>query len=74
MEDQIDFEFIVEQLGDGSYIAHSLATCIVTEASNLDDLRSEIRDAVCCHFDEGCKPVKVRLRFVKVVSEEVLGT
>jgi hypothetical protein len=72
MEEHTDFEFMVEQLADGSYVAQSPAACIVTEATDLDELRREVRDAVCCHFDEGCRPVRVRLRFIEVVREEIL--
>lgn len=72
MEEHADFDFNVEKLEDGSYLAQSVAACIVTEGRNLEELRREIRDAVCCHFDEGCRPVKVRLRFIEVVREELL--
>ncbi len=72
MEDRAEFEFIVEQLEDGTYVAQSLAACIVTEGRDMDELKREIRDAVCCHFDEGYRPVKVRLRFIQVLREEIL--
>ncbi len=65
-------EFLVEQLPDGSYVARSVGACVTTEADTLDELRVAVRDAVCCHFDEGCKPAAVRLRFVTVVREEVV--
>ena len=67
------FDFIVEQTQEGAYLARSVGACIVTEADDLDSLRQEVREAVCCHFDEGCAPVTIRLRFVEVVREEVLG-
>jgi hypothetical protein len=72
MDQPTDFEFMVERNSDGTYSAQSLAACIVTEAETLDELRREIRDAVCCHFDDGCRPSRVRLRFVEVVREETL--
>lgn len=72
MNDDPIFEFMVEKLEDGTYLARSFGACIVTEAKTVDDLRAQICDAVCCHFDEGCAPGKVLLRFVEVVREETV--
>ena len=72
MAEESKFEFIVEQLADGTYLARSVGACIVTEAPTVEALRKEICDAVCCHFDEGCAPGKVLLRFVETVREETL--
>jgi hypothetical protein len=66
------FEFIVEKLESGGYLARSFGACIVTEGETLEELKQEICDAVCCHFDEGCTPTAVKLRFVEVVREEVI--
>ena len=71
MDDEV-FEFIVQKLDDGSYIAQAAGACIFTEAEDLESLKREIRDAVCCHFDDDCKPRRVKLRFVEVVREELL--
>lgn len=71
MDDET-FEFIVQKRPEGGFIAHSMGACIMTEADDLESLRKEICDAVCCHFDEGCKPARVKLRFVEVVGEEML--
>ncbi len=65
-------EFLVEQLPGGSYVARSIGACVTTEADTLDELRAAVREAVCCHFDEGCKPAAVRLRFFTVVREEMV--
>ena len=67
-----DLEFYVEQVPSGGYIARSLGACIMTEADDLEQLRREICDAVCCHFDDGCKPGRVKLRFIEVVRDETL--
>ena len=67
------FEFIVERAPDGTYVARSFGACIVTEAATVEELKREICDAVCCHFDEGCTPTAVKLRFVEVVREEVVN-
>lgn len=65
-------EFLVEQLPDGTYLARSMGACVLTSADTLDQLRAEIREALCCHFDDGCAPCEVRLRFIEVVREERL--
>ena len=72
MNEEQHFEFIVEQLEDGTYLARSFGACIVTEAASLDELRQQVREAVCCHFDENCAPGKVVLKFVEVVRQEVV--
>ncbi len=72
MSDCAAIEFLVEQLPDGSYVARSVGACVTTEADTLDELRAAVREAVCCHFDEGCQPGAIRLRFITVVREEVV--
>ncbi len=66
------FEFFVRELPGGGFIAQALGACIVTEADDLESLRREVCDAVCCHFDDDCKPGRVKLHFVEVVREELL--
>lgn len=63
-------EFVVEERPDGSYSAWALGACILTEADTLDELVQGLREALCCHFDDGCQPRTARLRFVRVVREE----
>ncbi len=72
MERDDRFEFIVEELPDGTLLARSFGACIVTEARSLQDLKRQVKEAVCCHFDEDCAPQEVRLRFVKTIREEIL--
>lgn len=71
MEDD-SFEFIVHRTPEGGYVAQSVGACIVTEADDLETLKAEICDAVCCHFDDACKPGRIKLRFVEVIREELL--
>ncbi len=73
MIDDPKFEFMVEKLEDGTYLARSFGACIVTEAPTIEELRTQICDAVCCHFDEGCAPGKVVLKFVEVVKKETVS-
>ena len=51
--------------------ARSLGQSIFTHAVSMDELRQEIRDAVCCHFDCGVAPVTIRLCGV---HDEVINT
>ena len=72
MTDEQKFEFMVEKQADGTYLARSFGACIVTEAATVAELRQQICEAVCCHFDERCAPGSVLLRFVEVVGEETV--
>jgi len=51
--------FLVESAVEGGYTARALGESIFTEGDDLEELRSNIRDAVGCHFDEGSKPKKI---------------
>lgn len=62
--------FLVENAIEGGYTARALGESIFTEGDNLEELRSNIRDAVDCHFDEESKPKMIRMHFV---SEEVIA-
>ena len=44
--------FLVEDAVEGGYTARALGESIFTEGDDLEQLRSNIRDAVDCHFDE----------------------
>jgi len=55
---------------DGGYFASAIGHGIHTQGETLDELRSNILDAVNCYFDDSAdSPTIVHLR---VVSEEVL--
>ncbi len=56
--------FLVEDAPEGGFIAKSLGFSIYTEGDDLDELRTNIRDAVDCHFETGQKPRVIRLHFV----------
>lgn len=62
--------FLVESAVEGGYTARALGESIFTEGDDLDELRTNIRDAVGCHFDEDSKPKMIRMHFV---SEEVMA-
>ena len=62
--------FVVEEAPEGGYSARALGFSIFTEADTLEELHSQIRDAVLCHFEEGQEPKVIRLHFVR---EEVIA-
>ncbi|MGO9113802.1 MAG: 2-oxoisovalerate dehydrogenase E1 subunit beta [Thermoguttaceae bacterium] len=62
---------MIEESSDAGYEARALTAPIFSEADTLDELRTMIRDAVVCHFDEADRPRIIRLHFVR---EEVIAT
>jgi hypothetical protein len=60
-----EFIFVVEEAPEGGYTARALGESIFTEADDIASLRNQVRDAVCCHFDEDKRPKMIRLHFVR---------
>lgn len=57
--------FIVENDLEGGYFAKSLEHSIHTQAETIEDLKSMIKDALDCHFDNNSeKPSMIRLHFI----------
>ncbi len=48
--------FSVEESPEGGDEARALGHSIFTQADTMDELKEMVRDAVCCHFDEGTRP------------------
>ncbi|MFB9844241.1 2-oxoisovalerate dehydrogenase [Mucilaginibacter ginsenosidivorans] len=61
--------FLVEDALEGGYTARAIGESIFTEGNTLDELKTNIREAVQCHFDEPNIPKVIRLHFVK---EEII--
>jgi hypothetical protein len=62
--------FLVEKAPAAGYTARALGEAIFTEADDKKMLRSRVRDAVQCHFEDEKRPKLIRLQFVR---EEVLA-
>ncbi len=62
--------FIVQESLEGGYEAKALGYSIFTEADKLDELKSNIKEAVACHFEEEEMPKIIRLHYVK---EEIIA-
>jgi hypothetical protein len=60
---------MVEEAAEGGYQARALGQSIFTEADDMPALKSNIKDAVLTHYDEGKHPKIIRLHFVR---EELL--
>jgi predicted RNase H-like HicB family nuclease len=48
--------FVVEYSPEGGFEARALSHSIFTEADTLDELRSMIKDAIECYFEEDERP------------------
>ena len=62
--------FVVENAPEGGLIARALGASIFTEADTIEDLHTQVRDAVRCHFESDERPKVIRLHFVR---EEVIA-
>ena len=56
--------FVVEDDPDGGFVASAVGQSIVTQAETMDALRSAVREAVACHFDQAQRPKAIRLHHV----------
>ncbi len=67
---EIIFE-VTEDEVDGGYSASALGYGIHTQAETIGELRSNVREAVECYFDETMqRPSLIRLHFVR---DEILA-
>jgi hypothetical protein len=57
--------FVVEEALEGGYTTRAVGESIFTEADDIPELYTNVRDAVRCHFDEGKGPKIIRLHFVR---------
>ncbi len=57
--------FLIEESLDGGYEAHALGYSIFTQGETFEEIRTNVREAVACHFDQAEMPRLIRLHFVK---------
>ena len=57
--------FLVENSPEGGFTARALGHSIFTDAETTDELHTNVRDAIACHFDTAEKPSIIRLHFVR---------
>lgn len=63
--------FLVEEDPEGGYVAGAIDEAVFTQADTLEELRTMVRDAVQCHFDDADRPQLIRLQ---IVREEVIAS
>ena len=57
--------FLVEDSAEGGFQARALGHSIFTSGSSMEELKSMVRDAVKCHFDNDEMPKIIRLHLVR---------
>jgi hypothetical protein len=62
--------FLIEESLEGGYEAKALGHSIYTQADAIDELKTNIREAVQCHFELSELPKVIRLHWVR---EEVIS-
>lgn len=63
--------FQVTDAAEGGFVASAIGHGIHTQADNIEQLRTMVRDAVACYFDDpSTAPKVIRLHFVR---DEVLA-
>ncbi len=63
MNDEIIF--LITESSEGGFEAKALGHSVFTEADTIEELKTAVRDAVHCHFEEKSLPKLIRLHFVK---------
>lgn len=62
--------FLIKDSIDGGFDAKAVVFSIFTEAETMENLKSNIVEAVDCHFDKNDKPRLIRLHYIK---EEIIA-
>lgn len=57
--------FLVQDSPGGGYEARAVGESIFTEGETIEEIKTNVRDAVCCHFEEEDRPRIVRLHYVR---------
>ncbi len=57
--------FLVQDSPEGGYEARAVGESIFTEGETIEEIKTNVRDAVCCHFEEKDRPSIVRLHYVR---------
>ena len=57
--------FLVDEELEGGFSARALGASIFTQAETVEELYTQVCDAVECHFDAEDMPKAIRLHFVR---------
>lgn len=66
---QSEIILAVQESPEGGYEARALGCSIFTQADSIDELKTMIRDAVSCHFENDEKPSVIRLQIAEDLFE-----
>ena len=66
---QNEIVFTVQESPEGGYEARALGHSIFTQAHSIDELKTMIRNAVSCHFENDDKPSVIRLKIAEDLFE-----
>jgi hypothetical protein len=69
MASDAEVVFTVSEAPEGGSEARAIGHSTYTQADSFEELRTEVQDAVRCHFDEAERPTLIRLQ---VVRDEVI--
>ena len=58
-----DIDFLVAETPKRELLARAVGQSIFVEADDIRSLCEQVRDAVHCHFEDGCAPSRIRLHF-----------
>ena len=61
----VEIIFEVTEADEGGYDARALGYSIFTQGEDWADLKTMVKEAVLCHFDEDSIPRVIRLHLVK---------
>lgn len=61
----VEIVFLIDKDPDGGFNARAAGESILTQAEDLDGLRSAVRESVHCHFDDAQRPKLIRLHYVR---------
>lgn len=62
--------FLIEEALEGGYTAKAIGEGIFTEGDTIEEVKTNIKEAVECHFEDDKKPKLIRLHMIK---EEVIA-
>jgi len=57
--------FYIEESIEGGFEARALGYSIFTEGDTVEELKTNIKDAIKCHFEEKNIPQIIKLHFVR---------
>lgn len=57
--------FLIEDAPEGGFTARALGHSIFTDGDTIEALRTNVRDAVRCHFESDERPSVIRLHYVR---------